>query len=302
MVRWLAISVVFLAVPASGCADGSRDGRPLVVTTTTQVTDLTRNVAGSRVEVHAILRPDADPHGYEPRPSDARAIADSVLVVKSGGEVDGWLDELVESAASDARVVSVLDTVQRIDSGDGADPHWWQDPRNAGRAVAAIRDRLIEVDPGGRATYERNAEAYRRRLRRLDEAIARCVKRVEPAKRSIVTTHDALGYFARRYGVRVVGAVIPSLSTRAQPSARDVERLVEQIRTEGVAAVFPEAALPQRLERAIAREARVRVGRPLHADTLGREGSAAATYLGAMRADADALVDGMSGGAVSCVR
>jgi ABC-type Zn uptake system ZnuABC Zn-binding protein ZnuA len=123
---------------------------------------------------------------------------------------------------------------------------------------------------------------------------------VPPPKRKIVTTHDALGYFARRYGVEVVGAVIPSLSTQAQASAGDVQRLVEQIRREGVEAVFPESSVNPDIERAIARESGARIGDSLYADSLGPKGSAGETYAGALAADAAALVRGMSGGRVNC--
>ena len=121
-----------------------------------------------------------------------------------------------------------------------------------------------------------------------------------PAKRKIVTTHDALGYFARRYGVEVVGAVIPSLSTQAQASAGDVQRLVDQIRREGVEAIFPESSVNPDIEKAIAREAGASIGDPLYADSLGPKGSPGETYTGALAADASALVRGMSGGRVSC--
>jgi len=126
------------------------------------------------------------------------------------------------------------------------------------------------------------------------------VDRVPAAKRRIVTTHDALGYFARRYGIEVVGAVIPSLSTQAQASAGDVQRLVDQIRREHVQAVFPENSVNPDIERAIAREAGASIGGKLYADSLGPKGSAGETYVGALSADAAALVDGMSGGRVSC--
>jgi ABC-type Zn uptake system ZnuABC Zn-binding protein ZnuA len=183
---------------------------------------------------------------------------------------------------------------------DETDPHWWQDPRNAVRAVAAIRDALTEADPEGRATYERNSESYTRELRRLDSEIAACVAKVPADKRKLVTTHDALGYFARRYDVEVVGSVIPSLSTQAQPSAGDIADLVDQVRDEGVEAVFPEAGVDARLERALSRDAGVAVGAALFADTLGGEGSEAETYVDAMAANTAALVDGMSGGKTSC--
>jgi zinc/manganese transport system substrate-binding protein len=182
----------------------------------------------------------------------------------------------------------------------GDDPHWWQDPRNAILAVRAIEADLADADPEGTAAYRRNADRYLERLRRLDAGIAACVERVPPEKRRIVTTHDSLAYFADRFGIEVVGAVIPSLSTQAQASAGDVERLVEQIRAEGVEAIFPESALSAKLEEAIAREADAAVGRPLYADSLGPEGTEAGSYLGALAANARSLVDGMSGGRVRC--
>jgi ABC-type Zn uptake system ZnuABC Zn-binding protein ZnuA len=295
------LALLFLAVAlVAGCGDddggGAGDAQVGAVATTTHVADLVRNVGGERVDVDGILPPEADPHDYEPRPSDAAALSEAEVVFRSGGDLDEWLDELIESAGGDAAEVTLLDSVHAIDD----DPHWWQDPRNAILAVAAIRDALVEADPDGRAAYERNAAAYTRELRTLDAHIERCIDRVPPDKRRIVTTHDSLGYFADRYGVEVIGAVIPSLSTQAQPSAKDVDELVRQIEDEGVEAIFPEVAVSQRLEQAIARESGAEVGRELWADSLGPEGSGAETYLDAMRADAAALAEGMSGGEVRC--
>src|SRR5688572_23935820 len=172
-----------------------------------------------------MLRPGGDPHDYEPRPSDVAAVAGAQVVFRSGGEVDEWLGDVIGNAGGDAEVVTLFDSVER----DGDDPHWWQDPRNAVRAVEAIRARLARVDPSGGEAHHLIAARLTARLRSLDRAIAACVQRVPRAKRKIVTTHDSLGYFARRYGIDVVGAVIPSLSTHAQASAGDVEELVQQI-------------------------------------------------------------------------
>ena len=248
------------------------------------------------MDVRTVVPADADPHDYEPRPSDAAALTDAALVFRSGGDLDGWLNDLLENAGGDAESATLMDAVKI--SADG-DPHWWHDPRHVMLAVRAIEARLSEADPDGRAVYRRRARRYLRRLRALDAQVAACVKRVPPTKRRIVTTHDALGYFARRYGIDVVGAVIPSLSTQAQASA-GVARLVEQIRAEDVEAIFPESSLSAKLEEAIAREADVAIGDPLYADTLGPEGTRAGTYLGATAANAGALVDGMSGGRVAC--
>jgi zinc/manganese transport system substrate-binding protein len=305
--------VVALVAGAAGCGDDDprAGGSELtVVATTTHVADLVGNVGGDRVDVHGILGTNTDPHDYEPRPSDVGAVAEAPLVFKSGGDIDGWLDELIENAGGDPKVVSMIDSVRTIEGADShgeeeptdeeIDPHWWEDPRNAIRAVEAIRDALIEADPSGRETYERGASAYVRRLEALDGEIADCMRRVPADKRKLVTTHDALGYFAERYDVEVVGALIPSLSTQAQPSARDISELVDQIRVEGVEAIFPETALNQRLENAVSREAGAEVGGQLWADALGPEGSGAETYLDAMRKNANTMAEGMSGGGVSC--
>ena len=299
----ISASFLLLMAVAAGC--GARPGGDAdvrVVATTTHVADLVRSVGGERVAVEGILSADSDPHDYEPRPSDAAALAGADVVFKSGGDVDEWLDELLESAGGDAAEVTLLDSVRTIEQAGETDPHWWQDPRNAVLAVGAIADALSRADPAGRGAYRRNAAAYRNELRRLDADLERCIERVAPDKRKLVTTHDSLGYFAERYGVEAIGAVIPSLSTQAQPSAKDVDELVRQIEEEQVEAIFPEAAVSQRLERAISRESGAAVGRELWTDGLGPDGSGAETYLKAMRANAGALAEGMSAGRVSCTR
>jgi zinc/manganese transport system substrate-binding protein len=298
------LALVLVAAPlVAGCGSDSGSGSDAdvsAVATTTEIADLVRNVGGERVDVHGLLSPGADPHGYEPRPSDASSIVDAAVVFKSGGDLDEWLDELVDNAGGDAEVIDLIDSVRTVEVDGETDPHWWQDPRNVVLAVAAIRDALSDADPDGRRVYERNAAAYSRELRRLDEEIAACIGKVPAAKRKLVTTHDSLGYFARRYGIDVVGSVIPSLSTQAQPSAGDIADLVDQVRDEGVEAVFPEAETSERLEQALAREAGAQVGAPLWADTLGGGGSGAETYVDATAANTAALVEGMSGGTVSC--
>jgi ABC-type Zn uptake system ZnuABC Zn-binding protein ZnuA len=275
------------------------------VATTSQVADLVGNVGGARVDVEGILPAGGDPHAFEPQPSDAASLTDAAVVFKSGGDLDGWLDELLDNAGADADVVSLIDHVHTIqgdkeDAGEEIDPHWWQDPRNAMLAVAAVRDALIKADPEGRAAYRRNAAAYSQRLRRLDSEIAACMAKVPTGQRKLVTTHDALGYFANRYGVEVVGALIPSRSTQAQPSVKDINALVDQIRDEGVEAIFPETAVNDKLEQAVSREAHAEVGKPLWADSLGREGSTGDTYLKAMAFNTEVMVDGMTAGEVAC--
>jgi ABC-type Zn uptake system ZnuABC Zn-binding protein ZnuA len=298
----LLLSSLTIALGLVSCGDSgtSGGGKLVVVGTTTQVGDLLRQVAGGRADVRQILRPNSDPHDYEPRPSDVKGLAEAQLVVRSGGEVDEWLDELVDSAGSDAPVLTLIDRVQTRRDGDDLDPHWWQDPRNAELAVAAIRDGLAKADPAGAAAYRRNAARYLARLRRLDARTASCIRRIPAHQRRLVTTHDALGYYADRYGLDVIGAVLPSLSTQAQPSARDIRELVDQIESAGVRAIYPESSINPKLERAVARESGAKVGAALWADTLGPEGSSGATYVGSIAANTRAIVDGLTGGAVRC--
>jgi ABC-type Zn uptake system ZnuABC Zn-binding protein ZnuA len=247
------------------------DGRRVVVATTTQVADLVSNVAGDDVEVVGLLSPNADPHDYEIRPHDLEALAEADLVVRSGGDVDEW----VLDAGSDAPVVTLM---------QDDDPHWWQDPRAAVAAVG-ILERELESD----------ASAYIARLRALDRAVAACIAEIPESQRKLVTTHDAMGAYARRYGLEVIGTVIPSLSTRGQPSAGEVADLVGTIREQGVRAIFAESSVNAKVEEAIARETGAVVGRPLWADTLGPPGSDGATYIDSIAANTRAITEGLTG-------
>jgi zinc/manganese transport system substrate-binding protein len=254
-----------------------------------------------------VLQPNSDPHEYEPRPNDVRALLDAPLVFESGDGLDAWIDKVVTASGADPRVVVLADAnVARVDgerSGPEAssyDPHWWHDPRNVEAAIPVIRAALGRANPPAASVYARNARAYLRRLRRLDAGIATCMRRVPPAQRKLVTDHDAFGYFARRYGIDVVGAVIPSQTTAAQPSAGDVAQLADTIRREHVHAVFPERSLSQKLARAIARETGASAGYELYGDTLGPAGSDGATYLAMERHNADAMVRGFTAGRHGC--
>ncbi len=291
----------------AGCGGGGDDGagRPqpatTVVATTTQLADLARQVAGDRARVEQILRPNSDPHGYEPRPSDVRAVAEGAVVLRSGGDVDVWLGGVLRNAGSDAKVLTLLDALTRGGAGAGAaDPHWWQDPRKAIAAVGLIRDALAAADPGGRATYARRAARYLGELGVMDRRIAACFDAVAPGRRKLVTDHDALGQFADRYGLEVIATVIPARSTQAQASAGEIARLVRTIRTAGVRTIFPESSVNPKLAGAVAREAGAAVGPPLYADTLGPAGSPGETYAGAMRFNARAIAAGLDPSAPRC--
>ena len=296
----VALCCLSAAVAACGDDDAGAGGRITVVATTTQAADLARTVAGDRAEVVGLLPANADPHDFEIRPDDVKALAGADLVVRSGGDLDEWLEPAIESSGTDAPTLSLIDHVDTREDDGEIDPHWWQDPRNAEQAVASIEAALGRADPSGAAGYERAARAFTDRIGALDTAVAACLDRIPAAQRKLVTTHDALGYYADRYGLEVIGAVIPSLSTQAQASAGEVTELVDTIKRAGVKAIFAESSVNPKLEQVVADESGARVGKALWADTLGPAGSDGDTYLKSIAANTHAIADGLSGGAVRC--
>ena len=302
-------AALLLALVVSACGGGSAAGTqgPDVVATTTQIGDWARAVGGVDVDVHQILQPNTDPHEYEPRPADVEAVAGAQLVFESGDELDAWMESVISNAGGSPEVVDLGARVPiRLageDEGDEAsrfDPHWWHDPRNAVAAVEAIRDALVHADAERAGAYRENAAAYLRKLRALDAGIRRCIGSVPAQRRKLVSDHDAFNYFAHRYGIVVVGAVIPSQTTQAQASAADIARLVRVVRREGVRAVFPESSLSPKLAEQIARQTGARADYTLYGDTLGPGDSPGATYLSMEQANADALTRGFTGGARGC--
>jgi ABC-type Zn uptake system ZnuABC Zn-binding protein ZnuA/ABC-type Mn2+/Zn2+ transport system permease subunit len=290
-----------LALAGTACGSDGGSGQERVVATTTQVGDWAKAV-GSRFDVHQILRPNTDPHDYEPRPEDVEALAEADVIFRSGGDLDAWVGEAADDAGSEARIVNLGSglPVERRGGGEEVDPHWWHDPRNAAHAVKRIGAELASR-AGERGGRVRAATArYLAAIRALDRGIARCIAPIPREQRKLVTDHDALGYFADRYGLDVVGTVFPARTTVAQPSAGELAELADAVEREGVEAVFPQASVNDDTARAIARETRATVGRELYGDTLGPAGSSGDTYLAMEAANADSIVRGLSGGGRGC--
>jgi zinc/manganese transport system substrate-binding protein len=304
------LAALALLVAIAGCGSGAGaagPGQVKVVATTTQLADFARAVGGERAKVVQILQPNTDPHDYEPRPADVEATAGAKVVLVNGDNLDRWMGDVVKQSGGRPRIVDLGASVPVKLAGEHSgpeasryDPHWWHDPRDAQAAVSAIRDALTRANPDAEAVYARNAATYLVKLRGLDSGIAACVGQVPPSQRKLVTDHDAFGYFAHRYDIEVVGAVIPSQTTQAQPSARSVARLVALIRREHVKAVFPESSINPKLARAIARETGAMSNLTLYGDTLGPKGSSGATYLTMEQANADAIVRGFTANAHGC--
>ncbi|MEV7807098.1 metal ABC transporter substrate-binding protein [Microbispora sp. NPDC088329] len=297
-------SAALLVLFAAGCGGSDQPSTPAdpaqplkVVATTTQVADFARNIGGDRVRVHQLLRPNVDPHDYEPSPADMRAIAEADVLVKNGVGLEKWLEETISAAGFDGPVVDASTGV-RIRDGD---PHIWHNPLNAKTMVATIERGFAAADPGDSAAYQANRAAYDAKLDALDTEIAKRIESVPADRRKLVTNHDAFGYYLDRYKLTFVGSIIPSFDTSAELSAKQVSGLVAKIKATGVAAIFSEASLPPKTAEAIGREAGVTVVAgedALFGDSLGPEGSAGATYLQMEEHNTDTIVNALRGTAV----
>ncbi len=259
--------------------------------------DMARQIAGERARVTVLVGPDSDAHSYQPTPADARAVARAGLVVVNGFGFEGWLDRLIRAsgykgkvAVAASGVTTLTMTAEDEDERPGArkqrevlrpkqvtDPHAWQDLANGRRYVANIAAALSDADPAGTEHYRRRADTYAAEIDRLDAEVRRAIRAIDPARRKIITAHDAFGYFGAAYGVTLLAPV--GISTETEPSAGAVARLIQQMRREGIKVVFVENMTDPRLVQQIAREAGGRLGGTLYADALSKPGGPADSYL-----------------------
>lgn len=282
---------------SGGTAEGT--GRATVMATTPLLGDLVTRVGGDRVRVEVLIPRGADPHDFEPSAAQAARLRDATLVVANGLGLEERLGATLESAASDGtRVVELgpqLDPLQSPDT-DEPDPHVWLDPDRMARAAALVADELARTTGLDRSGFETNAAAYAADARAAAVEAAAILDSVPVPQRLLVTNHDALEYFADRFGFRVVGTIIPGGSTLAEPSAADLRDLVASIRANGVTAIFSESTSSSKLADTLARElgTRIRIVE-LSTDTLGAPGSDTATYPGLITTTARLIADGLLG-------
>ncbi|HET6751716.1 MAG TPA: metal ABC transporter substrate-binding protein [Actinomycetes bacterium] len=303
--RWIVLAAGVLAVLATACSDGGRSGgsgdpgqgRVLeVVATTTQVADFARAVGGDQVRVTSLIKPNVDAHDYEPSPADLDAVARADVVLQNGVGLEEWLDDTIKSSGFGGPVVDTSQGVALRQADGEPDPHIWQNPRNAQLMAANIERALAQAEPAAAARFQANLTAYTRQLEELDAEVARQVDSL--ANKKLVTDHDAFGYYVDRYGLELVGTVIPTFDTSAELSGRDVRDLVAKIRATKVKAVFTEASLPPKTAETIAGEAGVKVvtgDDALYGDSLGPAGSDGDTYLKSVRHNTATIVSNLSG-------
>lgn len=263
-----------------------------VVAVETFLADIAQNVAGERLQVQSLLPPGVEPHDYEPTPRDIARVAECDLLIVNGAGLEGFLERLLEGAGGQARVI-VASAGLVAEGADPVDPHFWLDPNRVIRYVENIRDGLSQADPEGRALYARNAEAYIAQLQALDRWIAGQVQEIPTDRRLLVTDHQELGYFADRYGLRIIGSIVPGTSPEAAPSARQLAQLVEDIRSGGVPAIFVGEQENLQLAQQIAAEAGIRVVGGLYTHSLSGPDGPAPTYIEMMRHNTRLIVEAL---------
>jgi len=262
-----------------------------VVASFSILADFVRNVGGDRVRVTALVGPNSDVHVYTPAPGDAKTIADAKLVVINGLGLEGWLPRLLQSSGSKAQVLVATKGITPLKLGSEADPHAWQSVANAKVYVANIRDGLVSADPAEAEIFKANAMRYVAELDALEAEVKDAIAMIPRERRKLITTHDAFGYLASAYGIAFIA---PSgVSTETEPSARDIARIIGQIKAEKIPAVFLENISDDRLIGRIAAETGAKLGGILFSDSLTDEKGPAPTYIALVRHNIKALTSAL---------
>jgi zinc/manganese transport system substrate-binding protein len=301
---------LILAMPTAWAEEPLR-----VVASFSVLADIVKHIGGEDVTVTTLVGPNGDAHVYEPTPADAKAVGNANLVVVNGLGLEGWMDRLLKSSSYKGPVVVASQGVtprQMEEEADEhakeapdqhgqreghahrliTDPHAWQDLANGRRYVATITAALAQADPAQAEAYQRRGEAYQAQLKETDQWVRAQIATVPPAKRRVITSHDAFGYFGAAYGVELLAPV--GWSTEAEPSAKEVATLIRQIKKEGVKALFVENMSDPRLMQRIAAESGGVVGGTLYSDALSPPGTPGDSYLGMFRHNVPAMVEAMA--------
>jgi ABC-type Zn uptake system ZnuABC Zn-binding protein ZnuA len=309
----LAVATGVAGLPAAGCGQESEaaKGALQVMATTSVLADIAQNVAGDRFAVDSLMPLDTDPHAFEPTPGDLRRISQSDLLIVNGAGLEGSLDKYLRDLGTERVVVAAEglesrapkvgepaheDDEEEARQNEGTaepDPHFWLDPTLVKSYVDTIAAAFAEKDPEHAQEYERNGAAYKKQLDELDAWIAARVATVPAERRKLIMNHASHGYWADRYGFRIVGAVIPSVSTGAAPTAADLADLLATIARERVPAIFVEITENAALAEQIAADAGITVVDDLLDHSLTAADGAAPTYLAMMKYDTQRIVDAL---------
>ncbi|WP_020673918.1 zinc ABC transporter substrate-binding protein AztC [Amycolatopsis nigrescens] len=286
---------------ATGCSGTGQHGSGVVVTTNI-LGDITRAIVGDQAEVTVLMKPNADPHSFGISAQQAAEVERSGLIVYNGlGLEEGVLRNVRAAEEAGIPALPVGEEADPIhyasdESAGRPDPHFWTDPRRMRGAVDAITEQVLRHVAGvHEAVVRDNAARLRGEIDALDATMSRRFEQLPPQRRKLVTNHHVFGYLAQRFGFEVIGAVIPSGTTLASPSASDLKSLADTVRSAGVPAIFADSSQPDRLARVLADQAGLQVAVvPLFSESLSEPGQGAGTYLEMMRANTEAIATGLS--------
>lgn len=296
----LSLVALFLS-PSAQAADKIR-----VSSFSTVLTEIAQQVGGDRVEVTGHVRPDMDPHEFEPKPSDLKTVGDAQLILVSAKHLEGYVGKLKQATGTKGTLLEVGDKFPSLkmkddhghDHGpkDGhkhgdlvEDPHWWHSIANTQKAVKIVRDELAKISPADQKTFAANAAAYAGKLDALQKWVKTEIAKLPRDQRKLVTSHDAFQYFAKENGFTIYA--IEGLSSADQPSSKKVAEIIAIIKSQGVKAIFPESIQNPKVLKEITRETAAKVGRELYADGLGE--GAAGTYEGMYKSNVNAIVSAL---------
>ena len=293
---WLFL--IFVLGSVAGCSPQAKSGLT-VVATTTIVGDVVRQIGADRIHLVVLLPVGADPHTYEPRPSDAAAIQDAAVIFMNGLELEHSLEPVITANAT-GKVIAVSDGIDVLpfssqvggETHSAGDPHVWMDPNNVMVWVNNIEKALAEIDPQGANIYQTNADIYLQQLSALDGWIKTQVNAIPLDNRKLITDHQSLGYFAKRYGFDLAGFIIPSVSTDASVSAADLAAVEKEIKDSGIRTIFVEKNSNESVAAQITADTGTTYA-TIYTGSLGDEKSSAATYLDFMRYDVTAIIEGL---------
>ena len=306
ILRGLFLSAGLAAGTMFATAAGAAEKLP-VVASFSILGDIVGRVGGDRIAVSTLVGPDQDAHVYQPTPDDIKKVAQARLVVVNGLGFEGWLERLTRSANYKGEIVVAskgIATREMVDENQSenenghkhehaghTDPHAWQNPVNVISYTRNIAAALSKLDPAGAAIYQKNGDTYIDALKQLDSWVAAQIATIAPAKRKIITSHDAFNYFGAHYKIDFIAP--QGMSTDSEPSAREVAAMIRQMKKERIKAVFVENMSSPKLLRQISREAGTEVGGKLYSDALSGPQGAAPDYLSMMRYNVEQILDGL---------
>ena len=273
----------------------AQDKHPKIVATASMIADMAQNIAGTQFEVVTIVPIGKDPHTYEPTPSDATLVANAKVVLKNSLTFEGWLEKLIDNSGTKAKVITVTDSVEVIESltyANSADPHAWMSAKNGAIYSKNIKNALVELDPANKDYYEKNYITYARKLGALDKYISDKVATIPKDQRILITSHDAFQYFGRRYGIRLESII--GTSTEAQAQTSDIVRLNKVIKENNVPAVFIESTVNPKMLQELASSNDITIGGSLYSDSIGDKDSDAPTYFDMLKYNTDVIVGALS--------